>query len=100
MKKNRCFAIVLFIFVTFFTNLYSVQKENVTGGIINNQTIYSPEPFEPYNILFDYYHHSLPSTKVGNYITTGSWVDDKGRYGWDDFVHTNTFDPVYIALEK
>lgn len=100
MKKNRCFAIVLFIFVTFFTNLYSVQKENVTGGIINNQTIYSPKPFEPYNILFDYYHHSLPSTKVGNYITTGSWVDDKGRYGWDDFVHTNTFDPVYIALEK
>ena len=61
---------------------------------------YSPEPMQPVRLLFDYYHHSLPSTKVGNHIITGSWVDDNGRYGWDDFVHTNTFDPVYVALEK
>lgn len=62
--------------------------------------LYGSERAKPLSVLFDYFHHSLPSTKVGNYITTGSWVDDEGRYGWDDFVHTNTFDPVYITLEK
>src|SRR5690606_16672403 len=51
-------------------------------------------------LLFDYYHHGLPSTKVGKYITTGSWVDSDGRYGWDDFVHTNTFDHAYILLKN
>lgn len=51
-------------------------------------------------LLFDYYHHNLPSTKVGNYITTGSWLDSDGRYGWNDFVHTNTFDHAYSILSK
>lgn len=67
----------------------------------NNKSIpYSPEPAQPLRVIFDYYHHALPSTKVGKYITTGSWKDDLGRYGWDDFVHTNTFDHAYIALER
>lgn len=51
-------------------------------------------------LLFDYYHHNLPSTKVGSYITTGSWLDSDGRYGWNDFVHTNTFDHAYSILSK
>src|SRR5690606_3518460 len=51
-------------------------------------------------LLFDYYHHGLPSTKVGNHIVTGSWTDTDGRYGWNDFVHTNTFDHAYTILSK
>jgi hypothetical protein len=53
-----------------------------------------------FRILFDYYHHNLPSTKIGSYITTGSWLDSDGRYGWNDFVHTNTFDHAYSILSK
>ncbi len=72
----------------------------VTDTILNNHFFYNSTPSKQLRVLFDYYHHSLPSTAVGNYIVTGSWTNDEGRYGWDDFVHTNTFDPVYIALEK
>ncbi len=61
---------------------------------------YSPEPFQPLRLLFDYYHHSLPSTPVGSHLVTGSYLNSIGRYGWDDFVHSNTFDPVFVALEK
>ena len=60
---------------------------------------YSPEPHQPLRVAFDYYHHSLPSIKVGKYILTGSWEDNNGRYGWNDFVHTNTFDHAYMLLE-
>jgi len=77
------------------------DNRNIAGSFfdtLSGTITYSPPPSRPLRIMFDYYHHTLPSTKVGNYITTGSWVDDKGRYGWDDFVHTNTFDPVYTAL--
>src|SRR5690606_28109498 len=51
-------------------------------------------------LLFDYYHHNLPSTKVGKHIVTGSWLDSDGRYGWNDFVHTNTLDHAYTILSK
>lgn len=53
-----------------------------------------------FKILFDYYHHNLPHTKVGKHIVTGSWLNSDGRYGWDDFVHTNTFDHAYALLSK
>lgn len=62
--------------------------------------IYSSETAQPLRVLFDYHHRILPRTKVGNHLITGSWVDNVGRYGWDDFVHTNSFDPVFVALEK
>lgn len=55
---------------------------------------------QSFKLLFDYYHHNLPSTKVGNHIVTGSWLDSDGRYGWNDFVHTNTFDHAYAILSK
>ena len=61
---------------------------------------YSPEPMKPLKLLFDYYHHSLPSTRVGNHLVTGSYINGIGRYGWDDFAHSNTFDPVFVVLEK
>src|SRR5690606_8912404 len=37
---------------------------------------------------------------VGNYIMTGSWIDNNGRYGWNDFVHTNTMDHAYLVLDE
>ncbi|WP_128548159.1 hypothetical protein [Larkinella soli] len=62
--------------------------------------LYSPPAPPSPRLLFDYYHHKGPNTKVGNFMVTGAWVNINGRYGWDDFVHTNTFDPVFVALEK
>lgn len=59
---------------------------------------FNPHYEQPTRLLFDYYHHGLPKTKVGNYLTTGSWIDNEGRYGWNDFVHTNTFDHAYTIL--
>ncbi|MBO9595138.1 MAG: hypothetical protein J7599_19695 [Niabella sp.] len=59
---------------------------------------YSAAPAKQLRIYFDYYHHSLPNTKVGNHLVTGSWIAGAGRYAWDDFVHSNTFDPVFTAL--
>lgn len=79
-------------------NLFAQNNSDVKTRINPGVISYSPEPVQQLRITFDYYHHTLPSTKVGNYMVTGSWVDDKGRYGWDDFVHSNTFDPVYTAL--
>ncbi|MST93655.1 MAG: hypothetical protein EXS33_00005 [Pedosphaera sp.] len=64
------------------------------------QTLFSPEPAPRPKLLFDYYHHVKPSTKVGDHLVTGGWADNVGRYGWDDFSHTNSFDPVFVALEK
>lgn len=61
---------------------------------------YSSVPAKPLRIYFDYYHHSLPNTKVGNHLVTGSWIAGAGRYAWDDFVHSNTFDPVFTALGR
>jgi len=61
---------------------------------------FNPHSSERTRLLFDYYHHGLPNTKVGNHLITGSWVDNDGRYGWDDFVHTNTFDHAYTILEE
>lgn len=107
---------LIFIFLSFFV-IHNLNNPSLTKGVSNDLNTndfgissfdssgfklisYSPAPAKPLSVLFDYYHHSLPSTKVGNYITTGSWTDDNGRYGWDDFVHTNTFDPVYVSLEK
>jgi len=70
--------------------------DTITDKVIS----YSRQPVQPLKLLFDYYHHSLPSTKVGSHLVTGSYLNSIGRYGWDDFVHSNTFDPVFIALEK
>ncbi|MBZ4190887.1 hypothetical protein [Niabella beijingensis] len=60
--------------------------------------VYSAAPHKPLRIWFDYYHHSLPNTRVGNHLVTGSWIAGAGRYAWNDFVHSNTFDPVFTAL--
>lgn len=60
--------------------------------------VYSADQPKPLKILFDYYHHSKPSTKVGNFMVTGSWLGGEGRYAWNDYVHSNTFDPVFTSL--
>ncbi|MDR0844689.1 MAG: hypothetical protein LBN71_05660 [Tannerella sp.] len=89
------------MFVPFLMTAGVSPKNRVSNADTSTDSIirYSPAPFQPIKVLFDYYHHALPSTKVGNYIVTSSWVDDNGRYGWNDFVHTNTFDHAYVILE-
>lgn len=74
------------------SQLLMAQKKPV------NSVLYSAPAAKPLRIYFDYYHHSLPNTKVGNHLVTGSWIAGAGRYAWDDFVHSNTFDPVFTAL--
>jgi hypothetical protein len=100
-----CAAIVLILLTAFSSFDVSAQssrkKTSGSAGVVSGNVLhYNTPPAPPMRLLFDYYHHALPSTKVGNYILTGSWSDDNGRYGWDDFVHTNTFDPVFVALES
>jgi len=70
------------------------------AGLKASSVPYSPEPAPRLRLLFDYYHHLKPSTKVGEHLVTGGWADNVGRYGWDDFSHTNSFDPVFAALEE
>ncbi|WP_286833406.1 hypothetical protein [Sphingobacterium sp. UBA7038] len=82
--------LLIVIFVLFPASILMGQN----GDIINYNNN------KGFKLLFDYYHHNLPSTKVGNHILTGSWIDSDGRYGWDDFVHTNTLDHAYTILSK
>lgn len=62
--------------------------------------LFSPEVAPRPKVLMDYYHHKKPGTKVGEHQITGAWATNIGRYGWDDFAHTNSFDPFFLALEK
>ncbi len=90
MIRNRILGLIMLIVL--FQHVGMAQQESPEIIRFNNQ--------KPFNLLFDYYHHNLPQTKVGNLITTGSWLTSDGRYGWDDFVHTNTFDHAYAVLSK
>ncbi|MBC7759578.1 MAG: hypothetical protein H7069_12025 [Phormidesmis sp. FL-bin-119] len=110
MYRIKTFRSMLLFFFTlicivsgmsFRTVSFSSYPGNISSADTTIKTIpYSAETVRPLKILFDYYHHTRPNTKVGNHMITGSWVAGAGRYGWDDFVHTNTFDPVFTALEK
>lgn len=63
--------------------------------------LYSPGCPPPIRLLFDYYHHHKPTLRIGDLsMVTGGWKDNSGRYAWNDFVHTNSFDPVFLALSK
>ena len=105
-----CLFIVFAIQITGMNPIHRVNGQNIpdmpeTAMSVADSTDgkvipYSPEPMQPLRLLFDYHHHSLPATPVGSHRVTGSYLNSIGRYGWDDFVHSNTFDPVYIALEK
>ncbi|RYZ63105.1 MAG: hypothetical protein EOO14_00245 [Chitinophagaceae bacterium] len=94
MKYNKFLAV--FLFVGLHVNLFAQTSSQTVGGF--QTEIYSATPAKPLRILFDYYHRTLPDTKVGNFMVTGSWVAGAGRYAWNDFVHSNTFDPVFTAL--
>ncbi len=102
----RFFIKASILFFSYFFYLFipqvcfGVTSSDTTGSFFENGVFhYNDGENSRMTLLFDYYHHGLPSTKVGKYITTGSWVDSDGRYGWDDFVHTNTFDHAYILLK-
>lgn len=61
---------------------------------------YSPEPPPRPVLLLDYYHHSKPQTEVGNFLKTGGWATNVGRYGYNDFGHSNTLDGLFTLLEE
>lgn len=76
----------------------SLNINMVAQGNTKQSFVYSAPTTPRLRILFDYYHHSMPNTKVGNHLVTGSWLGGAGRYAWDDFVHSNTLDPVFTSL--
>src|SRR5690606_41330181 len=85
-KIGFCVGLVLF-------------SQTMSGQSLEPEFIpYSASPQKKMRLLFDYYHHGLPSTKVGNYIMTGSWFHNNGRYGWIEFVHTNTMEHADLLL--
>lgn len=88
--------------LTFFASLKAVVLTCLVAVAFcrGEISLYSPDPAPRLRILFDYYHHVKPNTKVGDHLITGAWASNVGRYGWDDFAHTNSFDPVFVALEK
>lgn len=97
--RTGAFALLLG-FLLSLQNPAAAQTDKVAINAEIPNAPFSAMPVQPLKILFDYYHHTRPNTKVGNHLITGSWLGGTGRYGWDDFVHSNTFDPVFTALEK
>lgn len=95
MNRKTCPINYLFnCMILLFLAIYAPAQDQKPPGTF----VYSASPAKPLRIYFDYYHHSLPNTRVGNHLVTGSWIAGAGRYAWDDFVHSNTFDPVFTAL--
>ncbi len=60
----------------------------------------APEAPPRHKMLLDYYHHSMPKLAIGRFVITGGSLNNLGRYGLDDFSHTNSFDPLVAVLEK
>lgn len=60
---------------------------------------FSPDPAPRLKVLMDYYHHVKPRTRIGEHIVSGAWATNVGRYGFNDFGHTNSFDPLFRALK-
>lgn len=76
----------------------NIQQKKVDLGLVDSN-IYSPDIPPTLRILYDYYHHKLPDEKIGELnIVTGGWENNSGRYAWNDFVHGDSYDPVFIAL--
>ena len=84
-KKITYWVIVLaFQIIDMNTGQVAAHDRSDRAGIVivvadtipNHVISYSSQTMQPVRLMFDYYHHSLPSTKVGNRIITGSLVDD------------------------
>jgi len=77
----------------------------LTCGALTSSAVTAGEPFTPALpdrpvLLLDYYHHAKPDTKVGNFLKTGGWATNVGRYGYNDFAHSNSFDGLFALLEE
>jgi hypothetical protein len=104
--KFCCF--ILFISTFYINSAEGQSNENELETYQKNQdttllksNTYIEGSAQPVRLLFDYYHHQKPDIKIGDLdIVTGGWKNNSGRYAWNDFVHTNSFDPVFIALSK
>jgi hypothetical protein len=96
MRTKTKFVILAFS-LTFAVNGFA--QTLAENSLFNTKTIpYSSDETKRLNVLFDYYHHTKPNTKVGNHLITASWIAGAGRYAWNDYVHSNTFDPVFTSI--
>lgn len=108
-KSQISFYCLLFFTATFFINNANGQGAsgplNGNGGgrdsTLLQSNLYNSGLAPSPRLLFDYYHHHKPTLRIGDLrMVTGGWKDNSGRYAWNDFVHTNSFDPVFLALSK
>lgn len=83
--------------LTFYVILESLFVSNT---LADTTWLFNAEKSEKYRILFDYYHHLKPTNRVGDYLITGGYTNNVGRYGWDDYSHTNSYDPVFTAIDS
>lgn len=79
---------------------HGLSSRSALNEASGSKFVFSPSPPERPVVWMDYYHRELPDTKLGNHLVTGSYENQFGRYAWNDFSHTNTFDPLFQTLEK
>ena len=72
----------------------------LTVSFVHGNELFTPESPKRPTVLLDYYHHSKAQLKIGRFIVTGGFDNRLGRYGIDDFSHTNSFDPLFRVLEE
>jgi hypothetical protein len=91
--------LIAFMLLTCFSSMKSFGTSFFQDQDSTIKTMpFSADDVKRTKILFDYYHHTRPNTKVGKHMVTASWVAGAGRYAWNDYVHSNTFDPVFTSL--
>lgn len=78
----------------------AIASASAVGPVSYCQELFSPRPASRPRVLMDYYHKKLPQSKVGRYLLTGGRADNVGRYGFNDFSHTNSFDALFLILER
>lgn len=104
--KSSCLIFLVCLFCVSHAESQNILKSSEISSKKQDTTLltpnlYSPGCAPPIRLLFDYYHHHKPTLKIGDLdMVTGGWKNNSGRYAWNDFVHTNSFDPVFIALSK
>ncbi len=91
---------VLSVFILMFTMVVPEVNGLINCEISGPEFVFSPPPPERPVVWMDYYHRELPGTRLGNHLVTGSYQNQFGRYAWDDFSHTNSFDPLFQTLEN
>ena len=94
--KSHVLSAIILIFTMVVPEVNGSADTEISGP----EFVFSPPLPERPVVWMDYYHRELPGTRLGNHLVTGSYRNQFGRYAWDDFSHTNSFDPLFQILEK